>query len=223
VTVLGIETATPVCAAGLAGENGWIAEARIFAGNTHAEQLPELVRDLLARARIPAERLDGIAVSTGPGSYTGLRIGMAFAKGMAFSLDKPLAGVATMDALVSVIPRVFPHVCVMIPSRKGEVFRGLYRGDGERWRPAGECVAAAQDKLGEGLPEGDVLFIGEGSRIYRSAIEAQCGKPHFFPDAHSLPSGASVAAEGRARLISGPGDDCDALVPFYMKAFQGVK
>lgn len=222
MTVLGIETATPVCAVGLSGENGWIAEIRIFAGNTHAEQLPECVRDLLSRARIPFERVDGIAVSIGPGSYTGLRIGLAFAKGMAFSLGKPLAGVATMDALVSTVPDVFPHVCVLMPSRKGEVFRGLYARDGGRWRPAGECGVAAQDALGEGLPEGDVLFIGEGSRLHRSAIESQCPNPHFFPEAHSLPSGASVAAEGRARLISGPGDDCDSLVPFYMKAFQGV-
>jgi tRNA threonylcarbamoyladenosine biosynthesis protein TsaB len=181
------------------------------------------VRDLLSRARIPAERLDGIAVSIGPGSYTGLRIGLAFAKGMAFSLGRPLAGVPTMDALVSTVPDVFPHVCVMIPSRKGEVFRGLYAREGSRWRPVGGCGVAAQDGLGDGLPEGDVLFIGEGSRIHRSAIESQCRKPHFFPEAHSLPSGASVAAEGRARLASGPGDDIDGLVPFYMKAFQGVQ
>lgn len=222
MTVLGIETATPVCTAGLAGEKGWIAETRIFAGNTHAEQLPDCVRNLLNQASIPAEKLDGIAMSIGPGSYTGLRIGLAFAKGMAFSLDKPLIAVPTMDGLVSAIPDVFPRVCVLIPSRKGEVYRGLYRRDGARWRAEGECDVAVEERLGDGLPEGDILFIGDGARLYRSAIENQCLKPHFFTDAYSLPSGASIAAEGRKRMISGLRDDPDALVPVYMKAFQGV-
>jgi tRNA threonylcarbamoyladenosine biosynthesis protein TsaB len=222
VTVLGIETASPVCAVGLAGENGWIAETRIFAGNAHAEMLPVCVEDLLARARVPVERLDGIAVSIGPGSYTGLRIGLAFAKGMAFSLGKPLAAVPTMQGLVSAIPDVFPHVCVLMPSRKGEVFRGLYGWRDGRWVPVRECDTAPEGRLGEGLPEGEVLFIGEGSRLYRSAIEDQCGKSRFFPDSHSLPSGASIAAEGLLRLVAGAGDDPDGLVPFYMKAFQGV-
>jgi len=222
VTVLGIETATAVCAAGLAGEKGWIAETRIFAGNTHAEQLPDCVRNLLSQARIQPERLDGIAVSIGPGSYTGLRIGLAFAKGMAFSLDKPLTAVPTMDGLVSPVPDVFPRVCVLMHSRKGEVYRRLYGRDNGRWRAEGELDVVAEGRIADGLPGGDILFIGEGSRLYRPEIESRCERPHFFPDAVSLPSGASIASEGRRRLIEGLRDDPDALVPVYVKAFQGV-
>jgi tRNA threonylcarbamoyladenosine biosynthesis protein TsaB len=222
MTVLGIETATAVCAVGLAGEAGWIAETRIFAGNAHAEQLPGCVQNLLAQARLPVERLDGIAVSIGPGSYTGLRIGLAFAKGMAFALGKPLAAVPTMEGLVSSLPVCFPAACVLMHSRKGEVYRGLFRPAGGRWLPEGECAVVGVDRLCDGIPGGEVLFIGEGAELHRQAIEKLCPNPRFFPALHSLPSGACIAVEGRARLSAGRMDDPDALVPFYMKAFQGV-
>jgi len=222
MTVLGIETATPVCAVGLAGENGWIAETRIFAGNAHAEQLPGCVQNLLAQTRVSAERLEGIAVSIGPGSYTGLRIGLAFAKGMAYALEKPLAAVPTMEGLVSAVPFCFQTVCVLMHSRKGEVYRGLFRRVEGRWRAEGECAVVEENRLGEGLPGDEVLFIGEGAQLYRPTIEKLCPNPRFFPALHSLPSGASIAMEGRGRLMAGQRDDPDTLVPFYMKAFQGV-
>jgi tRNA threonylcarbamoyladenosine biosynthesis protein TsaB len=222
VNVLGIETATPVCSAGLAGEAGWIAETRIFAGNAHAEQLPACVGNLLAQSGISAARLDGIAVSIGPGSYTGLRIGLAFAKGMAYALGKPLVAVPTMEGLVSPVPSCFSVVCVLMHSRKGEVYRGLFRRSGDRWLAEGECAVVEVSRLNEGLPAEDVLFIGEGAELHRRIIEKLCTNPRFIPASHSLPSGASIAMEGRGRLSAGRIDDPDALLPFYMKAFQGV-
>lgn len=222
MTVLGIETATPVCAAGLADQSGLVAEIRIFAGNAHAEQLPTCVQNLLAQTRIPAERLDGIAVSIGPGSYTGLRIGLAFAKGMAFALEKKIVAVPTMDGLVAAVPPVFPYVCVLMHSRKDEVYQGLYGQESGRWGRIGEFSVVGEKHLGEGLPKDDILFIGEGATLHRSTIERRCRNPRFSPASQSVSSGASIAAEGRLRLLAGQSDSADDLVPLYLKAFQGV-
>jgi tRNA threonylcarbamoyladenosine biosynthesis protein TsaB len=222
MTVLGIETATPVCAVGLANKAGLVAETRIFTGNTHAEQLPVCVQNLLGQARIPAERLDGIAVSIGPGSYTGLRIGLAFAKGMAFALEKKIVAVPTMDGMVSAVPSVSPYVCVLMHSRKGEVYQGLYRRENDRWCRIGEFGVVEEKHLGDGLPKEDVLFIGEGARLYRSTIERWCRNPRFFSVLYPISSGVSIAAEGRRRLLEDQSDNPDNLVPLYLKAFQGV-
>ena len=167
--VLGIDTATPVCAVGIADDSGPRAEMRLLAGNAHAEQLPDCVQNLLDRAGLSIGALDGIAVSIGPGSYTGLRIGLAFAKGMSCALDKPIAAVPTMDGLARAAPTLGVTACVLIHSRKGEVYRGLYRAEGEQWLRTGGFETVETPRLGEGIPGDGVLFLGEGARMHRSA------------------------------------------------------
>jgi tRNA threonylcarbamoyladenosine biosynthesis protein TsaB len=222
MTVLGIETATTSCGVGLWNETGLVAETRNLSGNAHAEQLPVCVHNLLAQTRTSATRLEGIAVSIGPGSYTGLRIGLAFAKGMAFALEIKMAAVPTMDGLVSAVPAVSPYACVLMHSKKGEVYRGLYRLEIDQWKRAGDFTVAESSRLGEGLPVEETLFLGEGARLYRPLLERQCGNPRFLPDIYSFPSGAGVASEGFRRLAAGDSDDPDTLVPMYLKPFQGV-
>jgi tRNA threonylcarbamoyladenosine biosynthesis protein TsaB len=220
--VLGIETATPVCSVGLVGAPGLRGEMSVPAGNAAAERLPECVKSVLSAAGLTPASLDGVAVSIGPGSYTGLRIGLAFAKGICFAADKPIAAVPTMDAWVRLVPAVLPAAWVLMHSRRGEVFRGEYRPEAGRWKRVGAFEAVPVEDLARGLPEGPVLFLGDGALKHREAIERICRDPRFPEGEGPPPSGAAVAEAGREILAAGGADDLDGLSPMYLLTFQGM-
>ena len=222
MTVLGIETATPVCAVGCADEAGLAAENRIYRPNAHAESLPLLVRQVLEQTGIPADRLDGIAVSIGPGSFTGLRIGLGFAKGMAFALKKPLLAVPTADVVAAFAPVVCETACVWIPSGKREMLQALYRAGEDGWIPSEGVRVVPESEWGEGLPEGDILFLGDGATAQRDVLRRKRAECFFFPPAALQASGLAVAQEGLRLLRKGKAADPDSLVPLYFKSFQGI-
>lgn len=220
--VLGIETATSLCGVGLAGDEGFVADYKLLRGYIHAEHLPVAVERVLMDAGIPADEVDGIAVSIGPGSFTGLRIGLGLAKGLAFGLDKPLLAVPTMDGLVSQVPDVCEWACVMLVARRGEVYQGLYRWENGSWKLAGDYDVIPEDTIGDRLPEGEILFLGEGAICHRGIIQKKVKGARFMTSVQSLPSGYSVAEKGRELLQTGQTVDIDTLVPLYLKRFQGV-
>lgn len=221
--VLGIETATRICGVGLAGPEGLIAEYRIRGDNTHGEKLSQAVSWLLQNCGLDASRVEGVAVSIGPGSFTGLRIGLGFAKGFAYGLDLPLAAVPTMDALVSRIPDRFPNLCVLLPARKGEVYRGLFKWLNGSWALSSNIEDIEVVRLGDGFSDEETLFIGDGAVQYRDEIIRVVKKAVFFPNAFSTPSGFQIALCGREKLLSGERADNFPLVPQYVKRFQGVE
>ena len=220
--VLGIETATDLCGVGLAGDEGFVADYRLLRGHVHAEHLPAAVEKVLKDAGLLPKEIDGIAVSIGPGSFTGLRIGLGMAKGMAFGLDKPLVAVPTMDGLVSQVPGLCEWACVMLIARKGEVYQGLYRWEKGSWGMVGRYKVVQEEKIGEGFPEGEVLFLGEGTTCHRETIQERTGGARFLPPVYSLPSGYGVAEKGMELLQKGEVAEIDKLVPLYLKRFQGV-
>ncbi|MBN2202156.1 tRNA (adenosine(37)-N6)-threonylcarbamoyltransferase complex dimerization subunit type 1 TsaB [bacterium] len=220
--VLGIETATPVCSVGLARTDGPDAEISVEAANAAAERLPDCVHSVLSAAGLTPASLDGVAVSIGPGSYTGLRIGLSFAKGLCFAAGKPIVAVPTMDAWVRLAPAVQPAACVLMHSRKGEVFRAVYRAVSGRWEKLGGFEAVPVEGLAGGLPAGPVLFLGDGSLKHREAITRMRPDARFPEGADPNPSGAKVAEVGLEILAAGGAADLDALSPMYLQNFQGM-
>jgi tRNA threonylcarbamoyladenosine biosynthesis protein TsaB len=200
-----------------------IAEYRIQGQNIHGEKLADAVSLLLRHAELSVSQIEGIAVSIGPGSFTGLRIGLGFAKGFAFGCDAPLAAVPTMDGLAVSVPTVFQNLCILLPSKKGEVYQGLYRQREGRWHPAGNCVALEENQLGAGWPDDETVFIGEGAVRYESLIRDRAKRAVFLPAAHSYLSGYGIASKGREMLLEGKQVEGDTLVPKYFKRFQGME
>ncbi len=220
--VLGIETATPVCSVGLARHDGPAGEISIEAANAAAERLPDCVRSVLSAAGLTPASIDGVAVSIGPGSYTGLRIGLSFAKGICFAAGKPIIAVPTMDAWVRLAPAVPPSACVLMHSRKGEVFRAVYRAKNGRWERVGGFETVPLEGLAAGLPDGPVLFLGDGSRKHREAIGRMRPDARFPEGEGPNPSGVKVAEAGLEMLNAGGATDPDSLSPMYLQNFQGM-
>lgn len=222
MTVLGIETATMICGVGIASGEGMVADYKILRKYAHAEVLPGAVERVLRDASLNGDDLNGIAVSIGPGSFTGLRIGLGLAKGLALGWDKPLVAVPTMEGLVGILPPVYRWVCVLLHARKGEVYRGLYCWINNVWMPQGKIDSIQVDDIHTGLPDEKIFFVGEGADLHRSTIESKRAHARFLPESRTLQSGYGVASKGREYFLSGKKDDIASLAPLYLKRFQGV-
>ncbi|MBN1894932.1 tRNA (adenosine(37)-N6)-threonylcarbamoyltransferase complex dimerization subunit type 1 TsaB [bacterium] len=218
---LGMDTSGPFCTVGTAGDAGLIAELTVHAGRNLAEKLPDLVNRVLSDSGIRGQDLDGIAVSIGPGSFTGLRIGLGFAKGLAFGWDRPLLAVPTMDGLMRRVPSVFSRAAVAIPSRKTEVYLGLFRPGESGWTIEGEIKVRENDRITSGLPPGDIAMLGEGMSVLRRK-DGLHSRFHLMPVESSIPSGVLIAEMGIELLKRGVIADAHGLAPMYIKRFKGI-
>ena len=165
-----------------------------------------LVRD--ARWR-PAD-VEGVAVAVGPGSFTGLRIGLGTAKGLALSLGVPIAAVPTLDAMAAMLPFAMWPVCPVIAARRDEVYASLYRTRAGELEREWDYLALTPQALGEGLEEPTIL-IGDGA----ARIVSVHGR--MAPAIPRIPSAGAVGVLGTARLRRRDTVDAAALAPLYLR------
>jgi tRNA threonylcarbamoyladenosine biosynthesis protein TsaB len=194
--VLGIDSATLTASVAVVRGDSSASFELLAAGqsnvNTHSQQLIELVDQALATASLELGDVDGIAIGAGPGSFTGLRIGMATAKGLAFAAEKPLWAVSSLAALALALDRhehehedARGHDALVVPildARRGEIFVGFYRLAGGATAVAEEQVLAP-DALGKALAAvlehtgcERALLVGDGARVYADAIDGSLGE-----------------------------------------------
>ncbi|MBD3349277.1 MAG: tRNA (adenosine(37)-N6)-threonylcarbamoyltransferase complex dimerization subunit type 1 TsaB [Candidatus Eisenbacteria bacterium] len=219
--LLTLETATPVETVGIVERGELLAERSVEAGRGRSEELMAAVDRVLGRARLSLPRLDGLAVSIGPGRFTGLRVGLATAKGLASAGGLPIFAVPTLEALALTALRGdggAGYVAPMLDARRGEVYASVFRAGAvpERVSADGafDPVAFIRDALDRASGE-PVLFAGSGASLYREDIERAAG------DRARFPSGAAerpdpVALASLAEAADGPGDVA-SLRPIYLR------
>lgn len=200
---LGLDTATDACAVALLDGEAVLFEARLAVPRSHGRRLAPLVAEAFAHAGRPPAALGLVAVSSGPGSYTGLRIGMSTAKGLALATGAAFAAVPTLRALAA---GVYGPVAVVLPSRRGEVYAAVYDGDEEVRPPA----ALAVDEVAGWLPTETAALGGPGADRLPDV------RPDL-PRLDLLASGVAVARLGRARVEADGPDDPAAAEPLYLK------
>ncbi len=211
--VIGLDTSTMVGGVSLVGPDGLVGEYVLNVRSTHSERLLPAVERVLEDAGVSLDTVDGIAVVTGPGSFTGLRIGAATAKGFAYALKKPVVGVSVLEALAWQFQWFSGLVCSLIDARRQTVYAQVFR----RLQPvtgAVNCSVAAVVATCCSQSE-PVLFAGDGALVYEQQLN----------DAWMvLPSReqrvlhtASVAGLGRKLLLEGRQTDAMTLVPTYMR------
>lgn len=212
--ILGIETASCAGGAALVEDTRIIAEHYSIAPMTHAERLLPVIDTLLRDCGANINDVDLIAVSIGPGSFTGLRIGMATAKGLAFSARKPIVGVPTLDAFVQLHVPSPTRIMPILDARKGEVFIALYDGDGRKLTSE---VNLKPDILAKNMKEESaLLIIGDGARKYREIFEKVSGIK-FSPPELDDPRPGTVAIVARQLFLEGKVQDVDSLTPLYIR------
>ncbi len=213
-----MDTATNACSVALAEAGGTIAELNFFRGKTHSKHLASMVDTLLEVAAVRIEEVDAYAVNSGPGTFTGLRIGMAAIKGFATATGKPAVGVSSLDVLA--IQAGFPsrYICCMIDARRGEVYTALYAVNDQKVdKISGEKAISPREAVRE-ISE-PCLFIGSGAVAYRDVILEFSNKTARFAD-HELNHlrASSVARMGIQKLRAQDFSGDDSLVPNYIRS-----
>ena len=223
MNVLGIETSTSVCSAAICRDDRVVAEYTLDLPAYHSERLVPMAVRLLSDCGIALDELDGVAVAGGPGSYTGLRIGMSTAKGLCLSLKIPLAAVSTLAAMALTVVRADEPVCAMLDARRGEVYAGVYTiGEAGLACPVADSAVHLDDLLGV-LPR-PLLIIGDGAEKYRSEIKASLGDDaRFLCGRPCRPSAGSVALLGADRLLAGIHSDPASVEPQYLRRTQAER
>ena len=222
--ILSIDTSTSVCSASLSAEGMILAHQEDFEGRNHATLLSDYIKYCLDYALDHELKPDAVAVSTGPGSYTGLRIGLSEAKGLAYALDIPLIGVDTLKLLA--VTAMFsadylPEQSVfapMIDARRMEVFTAVYDWSLDTIMQP-QPLILSDDSYADMLDNGPVLFMGDGSDKAREVIKSK--NAIFIPDIK--PVAVNMVALAEKAYAEGQFIDTAYSVPTYLKEFQATK
>lgn len=227
MTILGIESAALTASAALVNEGMILAETTLNTKLTHSQTLLPMIDELFRRTGLKGEDVDAIAVSAGPGSFTGLRIGAATAKGLGMAWNRPLAAVPTLDAMAFGLWGSRFLLCPIMDARRSQVYNGLYRFDeaGTLRRLEGPRALGIGELLKEvkALAE-PAVFLGDGVPVFRSEIEAGLGENALFaPPSASRSRASAVASLGLEMVRRGETVTAAAFAPFYLRISQAER
>lgn len=215
--ILGIETSTKTGSVAVVSEDAVIAQYSLNIEVTHSERLMATVDRVLKDTGMAMSHIDGFALAIGPGSFTGLRIGLSTVKGLALATGKPVAAVPTLKALAWNLPYSAYPICPLLDARKNEVYAALYAFDGPALAQVMPERVIALSRLAEQIKE-KTVFTGEASHLFRAEIMKIFGdRALFTPRAAVLPSAAAIAEIGLGMIKNGEQADPDSLTPMYIR------
>ena len=215
--LLTIQTATPAGSVALTVGERLLGELFLDSRQPAGSWLMGAVEQLLVSAAMTAQDLDGFGVTIGPGSFTGLRVGLATAKGLAMATGKPLAGVSTLETLAMQAPCASLPVCALLDARKKEVYAGSFQWQRGGLRPLGEERVLPPERLLAELHE-EMLFVGDGAEAYRTLIVRQLGpRAHFLPAAYAPPRAAHAALLALRAFAAGEALPPAQVNPRYLR------
>lgn len=236
--ILSIDTSTTVCSVALHRIGGegvtnpdqptLLGCYELFTERTSAAMLTTLINDVVRHTGHALKQVDAIAVAKGPGSYTGLRIGVSTAKGLCFALDTPLLSVNTLRAMTEQIRLLLPRspekpapvLCPLIDARRMEVYCALYDVEGYEVSPTSAEIITDQS-FAPVLAQGPVVFFGDGAAKCRPVLGGRANA--IFPDHHVVPSARTVGALACARYAEGQFENVATFEPFYLKEFMTIQ
>lgn len=214
--ILGIETSTQAGSIALIDSDRVLGEFFLNLGPVHSEKLIPMLDRLLGEAGMAKERIEGVAVSIGPGSFTGLRVGLSTAKGLAFSLGIPLVGVSSLETLAM---NIFTNlsICSIIDARKKEVFAAFFKFSHESIiRTSGDILISPQGLCR--MVRERAVFIGDGALLYKDLLMGILGEFALFcPLNLNFPRASNSALIGARKLREGQRDDLSTLAPRYLR------
>lgn len=199
-------------------ESGELAECRVGrAKRQFSEGVTDMIGLCLSNMSLTIDDIDCLAVTAGPGSFTGLRVGLSVIKGLAFATGKPVITVSSLLAHAWMFPYVNGQVCALLDARKREVYAAVYRWDGKEFATVvGEHAYRIDDLLAR--ISGPTIFVGDGIRMYRASIEEALGSDSRIADDHlagCLPS--CVARLASTKAHQGEYTDIISLSPRYLR------
>lgn len=216
MNILAIETATEACSVALLHGDTLLDRSEL-APRRHAELVLPMAEDLLAEAGVTRKQLDAVAVGQGPGAFTGVRLAISVAQGLALALDIPVVPVSSLAALAIQAPRNGAAILATIDARRGEIYAGAFRhGADGLVEPLGlEHVLAASDLI---LPEADAWnVLGTGWGAYGEAIRGRLPSAPRWADGERYPQACDVARLAAPLFAAGEGVPPEQALPVYLR------
>ena len=215
--ILAVDTATTSCSVAVIDNTSVRAELTTHKKQTHSKHLMTSINSVLKSANCSAGDLDGFAVTIGPGSFTGLRIGMATIKGLASAVDTPVVGVSSLEALASQCRAHNRLICPLLDARKAEIYGATYRLREDRLIQQTAACAVKPEAFVADIKEPS-LFIGCGAQLYQKKIQDALGdKAYFVPDDQNVIRASRVGFLSLERFKSNDTDRASDLTPFYIR------
>jgi tRNA threonylcarbamoyladenosine biosynthesis protein TsaB len=217
--VLGIETSTPQASVAIGSEQGVIASALVSRGAGYNEFLLPAIRFCLDQSGMGYRNLGGVAVSLGPGLFTGMRVGLATAKALAQALSLPIVGMGSLDLVAYDVRYASKTICACLDARRDEVFYCFYRSSPGGIQRMTDYRVGKPEQLAIGIasrPE-EVLMVGNGALLYRDVFEDLGTGVEIGTMGHAFPEAASLVELGLPRLYREDFDSLYAIRPFYLR------
>ncbi|RKF04951.1 tRNA threonylcarbamoyladenosine biosynthesis protein TsaB [Tenacibaculum lutimaris] len=215
VTILHIETATKNCSVSVADKGELLAIQELNEGNySHAEKLHPFIQQVMQEAKLSFNDIDAVAVSKGPGSYTGLRIGVSAAKGLCFAFDKPLISIETLQSLAYKLSIEEGVIIPMLDARRMEVYAAVYNSKHEQVRDI-KAEVIDENSFQEYLSKGKVYFLGDGAEKCKEVITHENA---VFIDGE-FPSAKEMVKLSFDKYKKNDIEDVAYFEPFYLKDF----
>lgn len=238
--ILGIDSSGLVASVAMAEDGILLGEYTTNYKKTHSQTLLPMLDELKKMIELDLSTVDAIAISSGPGSFTGLRIGSATAKGLGLALEKPLVEVPTLEGLAYNLYSCTSLVCPIMDARRNQVYTGIYEfvempvcGEGTGGGEHGYVLRAVMEQTAMDVREllseleklnRKVVFLGDGVAVYRNVIRKECPVPFSFAPAHvNAQRAGSIAALGEVYFSQGKVVPAEVHQPEYLRKSQAER
>lgn len=217
--ILGIETSTAVCSVGLLGDENQTMERSLVESRIHSEKLQTLIQEVLKEAGAGVGDIDAVAISIGPGSFTGLRIGLSTAKGLCFSIEKPLLSVSSFEAIATAAARSYPsyeRFFIALDAKQSDFYTGSFRNDSGLVETETDVAVRPSRIIGQELPDdGKTLVLTDTPLLVAEVLKGAFRCEHI----HDFCRGEVVASLGRRKYKQKEFSDLSSTEPMYLKDF----
>lgn len=224
--LLGLDSSGLVASVAVVADDDLLGEYTVNYKKTHSQTLLPMLHEVAQMIELDLETIDAIAIAGGPGSFTGLRIGSATAKGLGLALDKPIVSVPTVEALAYNLVGHRDIVCPLMDARRNQTYTGLYRFSGNALTVLREqCAIGIEEIVSELNQRGEaVVFLGDGVPVFCGYLKEKLYVPYSFAPAHlNKQRAGAVAARGLCYLKEGRIETAEQHKPEYLRLSQAER
>jgi tRNA threonylcarbamoyladenosine biosynthesis protein TsaB len=224
--ILAVDTSSMVASVAIVDNAKLIGEYTINHKKTHSQKLMPMIEELMNSLELAPTDIDVYAASNGPGSFTGLRIGITSIKAIAFATQKKVVGVPTLDALAYNINANNSLICPIMDARNNQVYTAIYKGENNNLVKVTEYLGVTIGELVEIIKEKNqkVIFNGDGVELHHEYLLDNLGEMCSFPQQNlMLQRASSVAYVAQKLILEGFSENCFDMVPFYLRKSQAER
>ena len=224
--ILALDSSGLVASVAVAEDDNLLAEYTVNYKKTHSQTLLPMLDEIAKMIELDLNTIDAIAVAAGPGSFTGLRIGSATAKGLGLALKKPLIPIPTVEGLAYNLYGTKALICPLMDARRNQVYTGIYEFCGNDFKKVEDQMAVSIEDIIKKLNKmgREVIFLGDGVAVYKTIIEQQCNVPYSFAPAHvNKQRAGALASLAQQYFREGKIEDPAEHKPDYLRLSQAER